>query len=101
MPLQNDRRKKTALRKAKLLGALVFWCLAGCEVGPNYRTPGTKMPASFTSGPPPQKANWNGTDQSSKPAIDAAKWWRGLHDQELNSLVARAIQNNFNIENCP
>jgi NodT family efflux transporter outer membrane factor (OMF) lipoprotein len=98
MPLQNDRRKKTALRKAKLLGALVFWCLAGCEVGPNYRAPGTKMPASFTSGLPPQKTNWNGTDQSSKPAIDAAKWWRGLHDQELNSLVARAIQNNFNIE---
>ena len=58
--------KKTALRKAKLLGALVFWCLAGCEVGPNYHAPEMKMPGSFTSGSPPirKKADGNGADQS-------------------------------------
>jgi NodT family efflux transporter outer membrane factor (OMF) lipoprotein len=100
VPHQKNSWKKNALNKATLLGAAVFWCLAGCEVGPNYRAPKMTMPASFTSGSPPirQKADWNGDGQSYKPVNDAAKWWRGLHDQELNSLVARAIQNNFNIE---
>jgi NodT family efflux transporter outer membrane factor (OMF) lipoprotein len=97
---KNNSRKKKALSEAGLLGAILLWCLTGCEVGPNYRPPGMKLPATFTSGSPPrkQKTDANGADQSYKPVIDAANWWRGLHDQELNSLVARAIQNNFNIE---
>jgi NodT family efflux transporter outer membrane factor (OMF) lipoprotein len=59
-----------------------------------------KLPGSFTSGSPPRKlkTDLNGANQSDKPVIDAANWWRGLHDQELNSLVTRAIQNNLNIE---
>jgi NodT family efflux transporter outer membrane factor (OMF) lipoprotein len=59
-----------------------------------------KMPASFASGSPrtKQKTNWSEADSSFKPVSDAAKWWHGLHDQELNSLVARAIQDNLNIE---
>jgi outer membrane protein TolC len=59
-----------------------------------------RLPASFASGSPPreQKMEFNAADQSYKPVVDAANWWHGLHDQELNSLVARAIQNNLNIE---
>ena len=33
-----------------------------------------------------------------KPVIDAAKWWQALDDEELNSLIDRAIRNNPDIE---
>jgi len=36
--------------------------------------------------------------QSAAPAVDLALWWRALNDEELNSLVERAVKSNPDIE---
>lgn len=75
----------TRLRTAMLgaLGALVCLALASCAVGPDYHPPEPPMPQSFAA----TAAN----DRNAHPAADSAKWWRMLHDRELDSLIDRAI----------
>jgi NodT family efflux transporter outer membrane factor (OMF) lipoprotein len=79
-----------------LVGAVACFCLGGCAVGPNYHPPETKMPDNFiASSSQTQKSAENKDNQ---PVIDAAKWWQALDDQELNSLIERAIQANLDIQ---
>ncbi|WP_137933854.1 efflux transporter outer membrane subunit [Mesorhizobium comanense] len=61
--------------------------LAGCVVGPDYRTPILPMPA-----------NWSGQKpaQSAQPA-QLSKWWQRLRDPELNSLVEEAVAGNLDV----
>lgn len=79
-----------------LVGAAAFFCLGGCmKVGPNYHPPETKMPDTFiASSSETQKSPENNGNQ---PVIDAATWWQALDDQELNSLIDRAIKANPDI----
>jgi len=62
--------------------------LTACAVGPSYRTPKADVPANFAS----QVA------ANSATAPDLAAWWRALNDQELNSLVDRAVKSNLDLE---
>jgi NodT family efflux transporter outer membrane factor (OMF) lipoprotein len=61
--------------------------LAGCVVGPDYRTPILPMPA-----------NWSGQKpaQAAQPA-QLSKWWQRLRDPELNSLVEEAVAGNLDV----
>jgi NodT family efflux transporter outer membrane factor (OMF) lipoprotein len=63
--------------------------MQGCEVGPNYHTPSTPMPAAYSAIHP-----------STRPvaAVDVTQWWKALNDEELNSLVARAVLFNPNLQ---
>ncbi len=80
-----------------LVGALACFCLGGCmTVGPNYHPPKTKMPDNFiASSSETQKSAENNGNQ---PVIDAARWWQALNDEQLNSLIDRAIQANPDIQ---
>jgi len=72
--------------------------LTACAVGPSYRTPKPDLPPSFTS---PAGANsTTATAQSAAQtgAPDLATWWRSLNDEELNSLVDRAVKSNLDLE---
>ena len=72
-----------------LVVAAVAW-LAGCTVGPDYLTPGMPVPTSFGS---------KGAPVSDKtPAANITRWWRALHDRELDSLVDRAVAGSPDIE---
>jgi NodT family efflux transporter outer membrane factor (OMF) lipoprotein len=62
--------------------------LCGCAVGPDYHTPPTTMPASFTSMPSTRPA----------AAIDLTQWWKSLGDPQLNSLVDQAIAANPDLQ---
>ena len=93
----NSPSRDRELRACKwLVGAVACFCLCGCmTVGPNYRPPETKMPDNFiASSSETQKSAENNGNQ---PVIDAAKWWEALDDQELNSLIDRAIRANPDI----
>ena len=61
--------------------------LTACAVGPGYRTPKSDAPPNFAS----QAA-------AGAPIADMAAWWRALNDEELNSLVDRAVKSNLDIE---
>lgn len=69
---------------APILGAAL---LAGCVVGPDYRTPILPMPANW-SGQKPTK--------SAQPAR-LSQWWQRLRDPQLNMLVAEAVAGNLDV----
>ncbi len=95
-PNNNLRKAGKPLTRRFLFGATAFFCLAGCMVGPDYRSPNMKMPVDFiTSSQGGQKPIENSIN---KPVIDAVKWWQSCNDQELNSLIEQAIRSNPNIE---
>jgi len=69
--------------------------LTACAVGPNYRAPEPDEPPSFAA-----KVDANPAGAGTKPAAappDLATWWRALNDEELNSLVDRAVKSNLDV----
>jgi NodT family efflux transporter outer membrane factor (OMF) lipoprotein len=80
----------------KALPFIVIGCLLaaialmqGCEVGPDYHRAATTMPVAFAARPP-----------TTRPllTVDVARWWKSLDDPQLNSLVARAIAENPDLQ---
>lgn len=76
-------------------GSLVS--LSGCKVGPNYAgPPALDMPATFAAIPAVKPS-----DVTTTPALEEAKlgeWWKTLNDEQLNSLVDRAIVSNLDLK---
>ncbi len=64
----------------------IFW--AGCSVGPNYHPP--KVAASGEWSEPLEGGATNRTTL-------AAEWWTTFNDPKLNSLIARAVQSNYDL----
>lgn len=75
--------------KAVIAGACVL-LLAGCAVGPGYRRPLLPTPPQWSA---PQRA---GISKGAQPATDL--WWKSFHDAELNSLVDRAVEANYDLQ---
>ena len=70
--------------------------LSACAAGPSYRTPKPDVPSSFVSVPPvPPVA---ASAQPPEPMLDLAMWWRALNDEELDSLVDRAVKSNLDLK---
>src|ERR1700722_515975 len=74
-----------------LLGIAV--AISGCAVGPDYLPPDAAMPGSFLT-------QWGkqAPPSSNSASVDLTQWWRMLHDRELDSLVARALESNLDLE---
>jgi NodT family efflux transporter outer membrane factor (OMF) lipoprotein len=70
--------------------------LTACAVGPRYRTPTFDTPPNFASQVGPNSAA--SSTQPTEPTLDLATWWRALNDEELNSLVDRAVKSNLDLE---
>jgi NodT family efflux transporter outer membrane factor (OMF) lipoprotein len=73
-------------------GVLIFCFLAGCAVGPDYRTPDLRVPATFAASPKMAPG-----DSSGQQVREAAQWWKSLNDPELDSLIDRAVTGNPNL----
>lgn len=75
--------------KTRMLLLLTASLYAGCAVGPNYHRPKIEAPSSFRASVP-------------LPAREAAsiadlKWFEVFKDAELQSLVATALQRNYDL----
>jgi NodT family efflux transporter outer membrane factor (OMF) lipoprotein len=70
--------------------------LAACALGPSYRTPKSDAPPNFASQAAATSAASNA--QATAAAPDLAAWWRALNDEELHSLVDRAVKSNLDLE---
>jgi multidrug efflux system outer membrane protein len=66
--------------------AVVVTLLAGCTVGPRYRTPEMPLPASFDQA---------GAESAGQPG--GSKLWAGFGSSELDTLIARALEANTTI----
>ncbi len=65
--------------------------LAGCTVGPNYKTPDVATPDSFAAENAPLSA-------PSADQADLTRWWTRFNDPELNSLIERALAENLDLK---
>jgi outer membrane protein, multidrug efflux system len=61
---------------------------SGCVVGPDYHPPAATAPTAWTS-----PAADGLTDKASAPS----SWWASFNDVELDSLIQRAAQSNFDL----
>ena len=81
--------KGAALRG--MVGAIL---LGGCTVGPDYRRPeGPPGGGTFNSAAETQ----TGPSRVTAGNAELARWWTGLNDPVLDSLVARAIAANLDL----
>ncbi|EIC30474.1 efflux transporter outer membrane subunit [Methylomicrobium album] len=62
--------------------------LAGCAVGPDYETPAAPAPAAFS----------NAELESYSDQETQKDWWKLFGDAELNALVDRALQHNYDLQ---
>ncbi|WJH38669.1 efflux transporter outer membrane subunit (plasmid) [Aliirhizobium terrae] len=75
-------------RKRAIVAVLSLTMLSGCVVGPDYQTPGSVLPASWSS---------RQGKEAEKPA-QLSHWWRNLNDPLLNSYVDRAMGANLRVQ---
>lgn len=67
---------------------LAIGCLlmAGCAVGPNYVKPKPSVEPTYTE--------LSASENTNSPPID---WWKTFHDAELEKLINKALQTNFDL----
>jgi NodT family efflux transporter outer membrane factor (OMF) lipoprotein len=70
-----------------ILGIVACTALTSCAVGPDYHSPEPPIPADFATTSSLSAVN----DHHAGPPVEISRWWRTLHDRELDSLVERAI----------
>lgn len=66
-------------------------CLAGCTVGPNYRTPAAPAAPTWKEAPPPN-GSWTQATPSDGALRDA--WWEMYGDPQLNELEKKVAVSN-------
>jgi NodT family efflux transporter outer membrane factor (OMF) lipoprotein len=64
--------------------------LASCKVGPNYDLPKTEAPQQWASA-------LEAGESARKPEVDLRTWWSVLNDPTLDGLIARALENNYDL----
>lgn len=70
---------------------LVLFCfISGCAVGPNYKPPKMEMPKEW----PQSKSG-----AFIAPAdVNNSQWWKIFSDEDLDKVISRAVQNNYDIK---
>ena len=76
------------MRKFILIAGMTA-ALTGCEVGPDYKPPNITVRPDFAE---------SASTQPSGAALASMKWWETFHDPVLNSLIARAVRGNLNLQ---
>jgi NodT family efflux transporter outer membrane factor (OMF) lipoprotein len=83
---------------ALVMGSAV---LNGCNAGPDYVRPRLKISEEFSQWPETQPVSAPTTRTAvaahAPPLRDLAHWWEAMHDDELNSLLSRAVENNLDV----
>jgi len=92
----NSTRLRTVLACAITLGALG---IAGCTVGPDYQRPRVNMPGNWvgaTTKPTTQPTTH--TSITIPQPAEMREWWKAFHDATLDSLIARALESNLDLQ---
>jgi NodT family efflux transporter outer membrane factor (OMF) lipoprotein len=87
--------RRTAVRTG---AAILASALAGCAVGPSYRTPKPDVPDRFAASTASAQVPGGSAAAASASVVELATWWKALKDPELDSLVDRAVKSNLDIE---
>src|SRR5277367_3921452 len=66
--------------------------LSACAVGPDYLEPDVRTPHAFVA-----EATAGSSHAGRRTEVDLRQWWRSLRDKELDSLIDRALDSNFDL----
>jgi outer membrane protein, multidrug efflux system len=64
---------------------------SGCTVGPNYKKPAVDVPGTYRGLAPEE------TEKSDAVSLGDQKWWDVFQDQQLQSLIRTAVQQNYDV----
>jgi len=64
---------------------------AGCTVGPNYKRPDTTVPSAYRGLTPEEAA------KAETISVGDQKWWQVFEDEQLQSLIRTAIEQNYDV----
>ncbi|MEW9583630.1 efflux transporter outer membrane subunit [Paraburkholderia sp. DGU8] len=92
------------IARRRRLCAVLCGCaaMAGCMVGPDYRTPPAPNTNAYTASPLPEQTASSpgaaGLPQRFVPGLDIpATWWALFHCEPLDALIRQALTNSPNI----
>jgi NodT family efflux transporter outer membrane factor (OMF) lipoprotein len=85
----------TSWRSVGLTGGALL-ALSGCAVGPNYKQPDIPTPEAYHELPASQ-ADAPLSQPQARDA-DLSRWWTQFEDPLLDSLIARALQANLDLQ---
>src|SRR4029077_564375 len=75
------------------LQAIAIWIAVGfltsCTVGPNYHRPAVQMPQAFHAPEP--------LPDSQAASLADLKWWEVFRDEDLQSLIRKALEQNYDL----
>src|SRR4051794_30698846 len=99
---------KVLLAAVSAAAVATLFGVAGCAVGPNFKTPKTDLPPGWVGAPttlPAMASTGPATGPSTNRSIivvavspqdaNIAQWWQNLNDPALDSLVAQALNSNY------
>lgn len=69
----------------------IAFLAAGCTVGPNYKKPAVSVPGTYRG----LAAEDTGTSEAA--SLGDQKWWEVFQDQQLQSLIRTALQQNYDV----
>jgi multidrug efflux system outer membrane protein len=76
---------------------LALVAVVGCHaVGPDYKTPATKMPSTFGE-PAPLSRRLGPPSPAEEKPTELGLWWTSFNDPELDTLVDRAVKRNLTL----
>lgn len=75
---------------------LLLILFAGCKVGPNYKPPESRVPKGFL-GATTRPATTRPASIANEQPADVAAWWATFDDPMLQSLIARAAEQNLDV----
>ena len=78
------------MRVTGLASIALSFFLTACAVGPNYRRPQASVRPQWTA------PATGGTQSGVEPSGD--QWWKSFNDRELESLITRAAETNYDVK---
>lgn len=92
--MQSKQKKINVKESVKALSVVLMAavCFSGCSVGPVYKLPIVKMPATWKKEDPHWK---QATPQDQMPK---GEWWRIFKDAQLNDLEQQAVSSNQDLQ---
>ena len=64
---------------------------SGCTVGPNYKKPTANVPGAYRGLAPEESG------KSDSVSLGDQKWWEVFQDEQLQSLIRTALQQNYDV----
>lgn len=83
-----DLKTNTYMKIKAVIPALFMLLTSGCVVGPDYQPPNANAPAQWSD-----LSSKGITRQDDQPG----DWWKLFHDDELDSLISRAVKANLDL----